>query len=253
MKNLLIAFLLLFCFTAQAQEAIDTKLIVRTKAKDAKFIGTSMGGSLILIRDAESGELLAKGVTKGSTGNTDLIMNTPRERFTEIGDGAAYFETNLKIAKPQFLTIEAYAPTNQKNSRVFAQTQVWLIPGKPINGDGIILEIPGFVIEGLYPKTHQGFSIEKDKSIELKANMVMMCGCTISDGGLWNAQDIEVHAMIYVNGEYIKTIDMSLAAVNTFTAKLDLEKTGSHEVVITAYHPKSKNTGVNRINFRVGN
>ncbi len=253
MKNILLTALLFICFSSFGQEAKDTKIIVRTKAKDAKFIGTSMGGSLILIRDAQTDEILAKGLTEGGTGNTDLIMNTPIERYNNIGEGAAKFEFTINIAKPKLLTIEAYAPANQKNSSVFAQTQVWLIPGKDIDGDGIILEIPGFVIEGLYPQTHQGFSIENDKAIELKANMVMMCGCTISDGGLWDSNEIEVEALIYVNGEYWKTIDMSLSTTNTFTANLNLEKTGSHEVIITAYHSKSKNTGANQINFRVSN
>ena len=240
-------------FTTLGQEAKETKLVVRTNAKDAKFIGSSMGGSLIMIRDAESGDLLAKGLTKGSTGDTDLIMNTPKERYLEISKGAASFETSLKISKPLFVTIEAYAPANQKNSSVFAQTQVWLIPDKPIDGDGITLEIPGFVIEGLYPQTHQGFSIEKDQTVDLKANMVMMCGCTISDGGLWDSNDIEVNAMVYVNGEYQKSIRMDFYEINTYTAKLDLEKTGSYEVILTAYHHKSKNTGVNQLNFRVSN
>ncbi len=253
MKSILTYFLILCCFTLTAQQAQDTKIIVRTKAKDAKFIGTSMGGSLIMIKDATTGEILTKGLTKGGTGNTDLIMNTPKERYLKIADAASAFETTLSIAKPQFVTIEAHAPVNQKNSSVFAQTQVWLIPGKHIDGDGIILEIPGFVIEGLYPQTHQGFSIENDKSIELKANMVMMCGCPITEGGLWDSNDIEVNAMVYVNGEYWKTISMSLASANTYTANLDLEKTGSHEVIITGYHSKSKNTGANQINFRVSN
>lgn len=253
MKNFLLTTLLLLGFTLSAQEAQDTKVIVRTKAKDAKFIGTSMGGSMILIKDATTGEILSKGLTKGGTGNTGLIMNTPKERYLEIGEGAAAFETTLSITKPQFVTIEALAPVNQKNATVFAQTQVWLIPGKHIDGDGITLEIPGFVIEGLYPTTHQGLSIENDKSIEIKANMVMMCGCPISDGGLWDSNDIEVNAMIYVNGDYWKTIGMNISGTNTFTANLDLEKTGSHEVIITAYHSKSKNTGANQLNFRVGN
>jgi len=253
MRNLLITFLLIFCLTAYSQEAQDTKIIVRTKAKDAKFIGSSMGGSMIIIRDAQTNEVLAKGLTEGGTGNTDAIMKTALERYTPIAFGAAAFEAHLSLQKPLFVTVEAISPVNHEESRVVSQTQVWLIPGKNIDGEGLILEIPGFVVDGLYPQTHQGFSIEKDKSVELKANIVMMCGCTISEGGLWDSNDMEVEAAIYVDGEYWKTIPMQIAGENTFTAQLSLEKTGNHEAIITAYHRISKNTGVDQLYFRVSN
>jgi len=57
--------------------------------------------------------------------------------------------------------------------------------------------------------------------------------------------------MVYVNGEYWKTIEMKNTEANTFTANLALEKTGSHEVIITAYNSTSQNTGVEQLNFRV--
>ena len=60
-----------------AQDTISTKIIVRAKAKDAKFIGSSVGSAMIIIRNAETNEILAKGKTIGSTGNTSLIMKTP--------------------------------------------------------------------------------------------------------------------------------------------------------------------------------
>ncbi|NVJ47943.1 MAG: hypothetical protein HWE07_12480 [Cytophagia bacterium] len=253
MRNLLITLLLIGCFSAYSQEAQDTKIIVRTRAKDAKFIGSSMGGSMIVIRDAQTDEILAKGLTEGGTGNTDAIMRSVKERYTPIAYGAAAFEAHISLQKPLFVTVEALAPVNHKEARVAAQTQLWLIPGKNIDGEGLILEIPGFVVDGLYPQTHQGFSIEKDKSVELKANIVMMCGCTISDGGLWDSSDMEVEASVYVDGEFWKRIPMVNPSENTFTMQLPLEKTGNHEVIITAYHRISKNTGVDQLYFRVSN
>lgn len=250
MKNLLTLLVLLTYFSVSAQEAQDTKIIVRTKAKDAKFIGTSMGGSMIIIRDAMTKEILAKGLTKGGTGNTQAIMKDAHERYTQFHEGSAFFETSLMLEKPVFVNIEALGAANHESS-VMTTTQVWLIPGKDMDEQGIILEIPGFVLDGLYPQTHQGFSIEKDGTIELKANMVMMCGCTISEGGLWDGSQMEVQAQVYVNGEFWKSVDMSNTGTNTFTADLLLEKTGGHEVIITAFDPKTKNTGVDQLNFRV--
>lgn len=51
-----------------------TEIVVRVIGKDSKFIGTSMGGMRITLRDAHTGELLATGVTVGGTGDTERIM-----------------------------------------------------------------------------------------------------------------------------------------------------------------------------------
>ena len=45
--------------------AVPTTVTVRAKSKDAKFIGSHMGGALVVIRDAETGEVLAQGLTRG--------------------------------------------------------------------------------------------------------------------------------------------------------------------------------------------
>tara|TARA_R110002096_G_scaffold238867_3_gene430442 strand:- start:81 stop:371 length:291 start_codon:yes stop_codon:yes gene_type:complete len=62
-------------------QAVDTTIVVRVLAKDAKFIGTSMGGAEVIIRDANTQEILAEGVTAGGTGDTGLIMTMPRARW----------------------------------------------------------------------------------------------------------------------------------------------------------------------------
>lgn len=148
MKALILSVLLAISLTLQAQE---TKVVVRAKAKDAKFIGSSIGGAMIIIKDANTGELLAKGMTSGSTGNTTKIMKEAHVRHQRITEAStAKFETSLNIDAPTFVTIEVLAPANAIQSQVKAQTQVWLIPGKHLEGEGIIIEIPGFVIDVCY-------------------------------------------------------------------------------------------------------
>lgn len=63
---------LILIFAASTATAIPTQIMVRIKSKDAKFVGRSMGGMLVTIRDVDSGEMLAKGIATGSTGNTGL-------------------------------------------------------------------------------------------------------------------------------------------------------------------------------------
>ena len=194
-KILLICFVLMFSQWIWGKE---TRLVVRVKAHDAKFVGSSLGGAFVAIKDHQTGVLLASGLTKGSTGNTGLIMKTPRERGMPIADDqTAAFRASLDIEEPVFVTIEVTSPANLKQAQVVSSTQLWLIPGKHIEGDGVVLVVPGFIIDILKPRTHHYIAL-KDVQKEpflLRANIVMMCGCTIERGGLWNADSMEVKAL----------------------------------------------------------
>lgn len=55
---------------APAGYAEPTEIIVRVLARGGKFIGTSMGGAEVVVRDAASGQVLARGTTEGGTGAT---------------------------------------------------------------------------------------------------------------------------------------------------------------------------------------
>jgi len=91
--------------------ADPTEITVRVKTKDAKFLGTSMGGALISIKDAQTGELLAKGLTTGGTGNKTRIMKTPVVRGVPISDeSAAKFTATIDINEPRRIEVTAYGP-----------------------------------------------------------------------------------------------------------------------------------------------
>ena len=252
MKAILLAITLILSFSIQAQE---TKVVVRAKAKDAKFIGSSIGGALIIIKDANTGELLAKGLTTGSTGNTTKIMKEPHVRHQGITDDTtAKFEATLLLDEPTFITIQVLAPINAKNAQIEAQTQIWLLPGKHLDGEGIILEIPGFIIDVISPQRHSRISLANQKEVTIKANIEMMCGCPITEGGTWDSKQINVQAIIKIDGQLEKTIQLSISDTpSTFVKNLPLEKTGHYEIIITAYNSISGNTGVDKINFLVNN
>jgi len=55
-----------------------------------------------------------------------------------------------------------------------------------------------------------------------------------------------------VDKKYWKSMALKISdQPNVFLGELDLGETGSYEVVISAYHPISKNTGVDELNFNV--
>lgn len=253
MRRLLLLFLI--CFSVSSY-AIPTRLMVRAKAKDAKFIGSSIGGAFVKVTEVISGRILATGYTAGSTGNTDVIMRQPHSRNGRLtNDNTAGFLAMLDIEDPVFVTIEVWAPVNQRQATVHASTQIWVVPGKHVEGDGVIIEIPGMVVNALAPQTHEVLRIAdlNLSMVDVKANVVMMCGCPLSEGGLWDSEDMEVKALVYRDGELAKEVPMPITAkVNTFAGRIPVSSPGNYEVIIYAYNPKTGNTGVDKVNFIIG-
>ncbi len=244
-RNLFLIFLLLI--SPEMLSAQETSIMIRVKAKDAKFIGSSMGGSKIIVKENVSGRILAEGYTSGSTGNTDRIMNDPISRYTQLSDDqTAGFMAKLIIEKPVFVTVSAYAPIDNS---VKSETQLWLIPGKDITGDGLILEIPGFKIDVLTPQLHE--SIGEDSEIVIRANIIMMCGCPLISGGLWDADQYEVEALIFKDAKFEKAIPMQVTdKPSTFLGIGNLSP-GNYEINVYAYDPETGNTGLGKTSFIV--
>ena len=69
-------FLSIMLLSLPGVAQIPTSITVRAKAVDAKFIGSSMGGAMIVIKDALTDSIMASGKTRGSTGDTKLIMKS---------------------------------------------------------------------------------------------------------------------------------------------------------------------------------
>ena len=247
----LLSFLLLVLISLYAK-ATETKVIVRVKAKDAKFIGSSLGGAYVVIRNKSNQQILAEGKTSGSTGNTSLIMREPKTRGGSITDErTAKFLATLDIDEPMFVSIEVTSPFNNKQAQAKVSTELWLIPGKDILGDGIILEVPGFIIDILKPRTHHYIPLSsvKGKSFKIQANIVMMCGCTISKGGLWNGDQIEVKGILKKDGATFREVPLSIISENLFEGEVVLDSAGQYELIIYAYDPASGNTGVDKVNY----
>ncbi len=248
-------FILLTLFLALSVNvsATETKLMVRAKAKDAKFIGSSIGGAYVIVRNAVNNEILAEGITTGSTGNTDLIMKTPMDRNTQLTDDkTAGFLAVVDIDEPTFVRVEVISPYNKKNAQVHASTELWLIPGKDILGDGVVVEIPGFVIDILTPNTHQYISKQSiGDGLDIRANMVMMCGCPIEKGGIWDSTPMEVVAILKKDGTTVARIPLDNPSRNIFDGRMQVTETGYYEVTVYAYDSTTGNTGVDKVNYVV--
>lgn len=252
MKKLMFLLLFIVCICwniTLAQQAEPTEVVVRAKAKDAKFIGSSMGGVVVAIRDSRTGRLMAQGKIKGSTGNTDFLMRTPIKRDMKLSKGgAAKFDTTLMLEQPVLATIEAKGPMAQLQSSVITSKQVWLIPGKDLDEDGIILEFPGFSVDLMSPRAHQ--LIENGDKVEIKANVVMMCGCPTRPGGLWNSDVYDIEAWILKEGTIVKKFPVEYSGqTSLYTGTFQPRIPGTYEIMLVAYDKHSKNTGVDKTTF----
>lgn len=252
MKNtILYLALLLVSLNAFATE---TKLMVRAKAKDAKFVGSSIGGAHVIVRNTLNGEILAEGHTTGSTGNTNLIMKSAHERYTQLSDDkTAGFLAVIDIEEPTLVRVEVLSPVHKKSARIQASTELWLIPGKDILGDGIVIEIPGFVVDILTPNTHQYIALESipQSGLPIEAHIVMMCGCPIEAGGIWDSNLMEVKAMVKKEGQTVAEVPLKNPAQNTFQGVVPVSEAGYYQITVYAFNPQTGNTGVDIVNYVV--
>lgn len=232
-------------------ETTTTHITVRVIAKGGKFLGADVGGALVTIRDALTGGMLAEGITQGGSGNTTAIMQTPRTRGEAIPtEEASAFTAALALSAPTLLEVTARGPRGGLQSANTVTATQWLIPGKDLTGgDGLLLELPGLVVQVLDPPTHTKLP-KLPYTITFKANVTMMCGCPISPGGIWDAKDFEVAARIKLNGAVVDEVPLQYAGTaSQFERPYTVEAEGFYEAIVYAYQSDSGNMGMGRVTF----
>lgn len=183
---------------AQDGAGATTRVMVRVLARDAKLIGSGVGGARVHIVDAVSGEMLAEGRQEGGTGSTDLIMSRPRERGMVVYDteGTAGFLAELRLSEPTLVNVSAVGPLMYPQAMRSATKQMLLVPGEDVEGDGVVLELHGFIVEILSPEPLAPAA----PALEVRARVRMMCGCPIEPGGLWDADEKVFVARLKADG-----------------------------------------------------
>lgn len=229
-----IAMTLLFAAPVFAE---STPVMVRVIARDAKFIGTSMGGARVKLRDVKTGKLLAQGVTAGGTGDTDKIMHATGRNSTRTGDGVAAFATSLDLARPTLVELAVEGPLGHPGSMLRATQQRWILPGAGVTlGEGWTIELPGLVIT---PQT----SISGGKA-SISAKVELMCGCPITPGGLWDSADYEVKAMLWRGGQQVGAAPLAfVTAPGGYQGEIALPAKGKYRLTLSALNLKTGNSG----------
>src|ERR1700724_4124302 len=161
----------------------ETKVMVRAIARDAKIIGKGVGGAHITIREVSSGKVLAEGMLQDGTGDTALIIEKPHVRGEKIYDtpGASGFLAVLNLDRPTVVEVTAEGPLGSPEETHRATKTLLLVPGEDILGDGILLEIHGFIVKTLAPQL--GTKVKVGSAFEVKVTVNMDCGCPTERGG----------------------------------------------------------------------
>ncbi len=225
----------------------ETKVMIRAVARDAKVIGTHVGGAKITVKDAATGQILAQGMQQGGTGDTDVIMKKPHTRGMALYNGgdASGFLAVLHLDKPTVVEISAEGPLGNSQATQRSSKTMLLVPGEDVLGDGVLLEIHGFIVTPLAPLADA--KLKAGSPFEVRATVTMACGCPTEPDGLWDANRIRVVARLLRDGKVQSEIPMTYAGVqNTFHVDVPVTAAGPVELQVLALDPASANFGMTR-------
>lgn len=185
--KILSALILAVCLAwPPASGAADTTIEIGVLANGAKFIGDKTGGAYVLVVDEENDAILAEGVTHGSTGDTQRIMKGEGGRYLDItSEGDAVFRANIALLAPRKVTVKATGPLDYPGSSSSASESLWLIPGHSlVGGNRVLIDLAGFIIQPV------SMSIDGKGQGHVRVDLQMLCGCPITPGGTWNAEQL---------------------------------------------------------------
>ena len=252
MLRLLLSLAAIMAVSVPAQ-AEETRLAIRALSNDAKFIGTGMSGMAVTVEDADTGEILDTGTTRGATGDTDRIIRTPHTRYGTLSEeGDAVYVSTLDLDEPRRVKVTVRGPIAQPQAQGEASSTRWVLPGKHIEaGDGWVIEVPGFAVDIIAPAAYT-YVDDNPETMTIVANVVMMCGCPTEPGGTWDANEIEVTAQIRYNGDTVMTRRMThTGTLSQYSVDVPSTEKGPYEILVTAFDARSGNTGLDRASFIV--
>ena len=171
---LLVNGFLIFVQPSFSADKISTKVIVRVVSKDAKVIGSGVGGAFVRIKNLETGEVLAQGKQEGGTGDTERIMVQPRRRAEALygTSDAAFFQADLLLDKPTQVEIYTEAPLSFPHNIQKGSKTLTLIPGKHILGEGVVIELNGLIVNILNPSRKE--SLKKGEEVAVRVEIRML-------------------------------------------------------------------------------
>lgn len=218
--------------------AEPTQIVVRVISQDGKFVGDHTGGASITLREVKSGRVLARGVTRGGTGDTERIMEASRRSPSIALADAASYKVTLDLSEPTLVDLEVEGPIGRPRSSISVRSQRWIVPGVPVTaGNGWLVELPGLAITPTI--SMQG------RSVLITAKVELMCGCPITPDGPWPSADYAVTASIWSGRHELASGPLAFtAAPGTFSGRIALPRAGKAKIYVNAVNGRTGNSGL---------
>jgi hypothetical protein len=219
---------------------VETHVLVRVQAHDAKLIGTSVGGARVTITNAATGEVLASGITAGGTGDTQLIMRTPHVPRADFlaTEGAAGFRAGFLLSEPTLVEVTATAPLDFPQATARASTTLLLEPGADIKGNGVVLDLHGLIVEIL-----DGAEGSVADGVAVRARVRMLCSCPTEPGGLWTVE--RAVARLMDDGVMVAETPLEYSGeTSVYTGTVRAPRPGAFTLVVLASDTDGNNVGM---------
>lgn len=190
----------------------STQVKVRVQALGGKFLGDDIGGAIVTIRDSQTGQLFASGTTTGDSGNLGTSYSPTSSLFTIVtpqkpqptirwlspdsdASKTSHFSPVIDLTRPTLLEISASGPVGGLQSAHQVTTREWFLPAIPPTELGLVIVIPGLLVQVMQPATHSAVTAA-NSPLTIEANVGMMCGCPINntEGNPWQPDDFQVLA-----------------------------------------------------------
>ncbi|HUG27168.1 MAG TPA: hypothetical protein VMK53_02635 [Gemmatimonadales bacterium] len=242
---LTIAAGLLAALPLAAQEPVrPTQVRVHVVSRDAKLIGSAVGGIWVTIRDATTGRTLAEGLHTGGTGDLRRIMQAPRLRDSTLftTEGAARFTATIPLTRPTPVIVSAHGPLNFPDQAVTVTKQLLLVPGEDLLGDGVVLEMHGLIVEVLEPTVA---ALTAGEAISIRARVRMMCSCPTGPDQLWSAGT--VRARLLQDDLVVEEAVLPASGEGSlYAGRITAPSAGRYVLEVLASDPARVNAGVAR-------
>ena len=240
----LVAAVLALPFAAGTVRAVEspapgtpTTVTIRVVGNHGMPLGDTVGGAAVTIKDVETGAVLASGTQTGTSGDLRAIMQTPRlptEQMFSAKDSAA-FTVSLALTKPTVVEVIGEGPLKYPAAKRRASKTVLLYPGKPITGDGIVLQLYGMIVQIETPTPDRPLGV--GDSVAVRATVRMMCDCIVEPYGNWDSRKMSLYGEMRSDGQVL--------------GKFDFFHQGPKGLFLGEYTIPRKLNGTDRLTLRV--
>lgn len=240
-------FMALATMALTPAQAEDTDVAIYVKERGGTFIGTSMGGARIVIRDKITDDIIYDGITIGEPGDAEKLVGEKHGRDDVIvADDTAKLEFSLDLFQPMPVTITATGPLSQPQSLVSVTKDFILLPNRDYTAEnGILLELSGLVVDIAKPAAGEAIPFDAEVPVDINVNVSTISGGMPATDGHWTLDRYVMQTHIYKDARFISSVPLEYSgAPGRFYTKLKIPKSGTFQIVVTVTDKYTKETGM---------